>query len=119
MHAEGSVPPDAGRPRRLLGLAALLAAVAGCGAKTDVVPLTDSEKRLTYVALAYVDAHSALGRAPKSADELKPHLKQFGNPDELLVSPNDGQTYGVAWGADPGQGGPTPYQGMFPILAYE
>jgi hypothetical protein len=68
--------------------------------------------------MAYMDAHSELGRGPKSADELKPFLKAFGNPEELLVSPSDGEPYVVIWGANP-QGGPTEYKGMFPILAYE
>src|SRR5262249_28352707 len=72
-----------------------------------------------FIALAFGDAHSRLGRSPKNAEDLKPFLKEFGNPEELLVSPNDGQPYVVVWGANPTRGGPTDYQGMFPILAYE
>ncbi len=98
-----------------------LLAVTGCKSSTEpsVVPLTKAEKGLTCVAMAYLDAHSRLGRGPKDAAELRPFLKEFGNPEELLVSPNDGEPYVVVWGADPTRGGPTPYLGMFPILAYE
>jgi hypothetical protein len=96
----------------------LLAGLAGCGSGPDVVPLTSSEKNLTYIALAYKDAHGRLGHGPKDAEELKPFLKEFGDPEQLLTSPNDGQPYVVVWGVNP-SGGPTPYRQMFPILAYE
>jgi hypothetical protein len=96
----------------------LLLAAAGCRPETDVVALTQAEQELTYIAVAYSEAHSQLGRGPKDAEELKPFLKDFGDPDDLLISPNDEQPYVVVWGANPG-GGPTPYQQMFPILAYE
>jgi len=111
------------RPRRWLRLApavllAGLAGCGGCGTQVHVIPLTPAEKELTAIAMAYNDAVSELGRPPKSAEELKPFLKRFGDPEDLLVSPNDGQPYVVVWGANP-VGGPTEYRGMFPILAYE
>jgi hypothetical protein len=98
---------------------ALLVALAGCGSDTDVVKFSNAEQELTCVAMAYGDAHSKLGRGPKDAEELKPFLKTFGDPDDLLVSPNDGQPYVIVWGVDPSRGGPTDYKQMFPILAYE
>jgi hypothetical protein len=102
------------------GAALLVAVLGGCGAKTHVVPFSQAEKNLGLVAAAYTDAFSRLGHSPKNADELKPFLKTLGNADELLVSPNDGQPFVVVWGVpDPTRGGPTPYKGMFPILAYE
>jgi len=104
---------------QLLWLLVAVVASVGCGGSgPNVVPLTRAEKALTFVALAYGEAHARLGRGPKDAEELKPFLKEFGNPDELLVSPNDGQPYVVVWGANP-RGGPTEYKQMFPILAYE
>jgi hypothetical protein len=116
-------PRPGARPPRWLRLAlplwlAGLAGCGGCGSQVHVVPLTKAEKALTYVAMAFNDATGQLGRPPKSADELKPFLKAFGDPEELLVSPNDGQLYVVIWGANP-TGGPTEYMGMWPILAYE
>jgi hypothetical protein len=101
------------------GILPLFVVLAGCGAETDVVPFSNAEQELTSIAMAYGDAHSKLGRGPKDADELKPFLKTFGDPDDLLNSPNDGQPYVVVWGLDPSRGGPTDYKQMFPILAYE
>lgn len=97
----------------------LLAGLAGCGSSVHVVPLTKAEKALSSILMAYKEAHTKLGRAPKNADDLKPFLKEFGNPDELLVSPNDGQPFVVVWGADPTRGGPIDYKGMWQIIAYE
>jgi hypothetical protein len=120
MRLEGSTPAMFFRYRRFhLRLVVLVSVLAGCGTGPNVIPLTKSEKSLTYIALAYGEAHSRLGHGPKNADELKPFLKEFGNPEELLVSPNDGQPYVVVWGANPTRGGPTEYKQMFPILAYE
>jgi hypothetical protein len=99
----------------VLGLALLL---AGCKAKVHVVPFSPAEHNLKHIAMAYGDAHGQLGRGPKSAEELKKFLAVFGNPDELLVSPNDGQPFVIIWGVNPA-GGPTEYKQMFPILAYE
>jgi hypothetical protein len=120
MHVEGAARKLIGRLRWLLpGLTVLLAGLTGCKSKVDVVSLSQSEQNLTHIALAYKDAHTKLDRPPKNVEELKPLLKDFGNPEELLVSPNDGQPYVIVWGADPTRGGPTEYKGMFPILAYE
>jgi hypothetical protein len=103
-----------------VGWLMLLPGLSACGTSSDphIVPLTPAEKRLTNIALAYADAEEKLGRPPRDADELKEFLKPFGNPDELLVSPNDGQPFVVIWGKKLA-GGPTPYKGLFPILAYE
>jgi hypothetical protein len=83
------------------------------------MPLTPAEKELSAIAVAYQDAMSQNERPPKSADDIKPFLKRFGDPEDLLVSPNDNQPYVIVWGVDPTRGGPTEYQGMFPIIAYE
>jgi hypothetical protein len=113
MHTEASA-------RKLFGGPLLLLLVlTGCRRGPDVVAFSEAEKNLTKVAMAYSDAHGRLGHGPKNAEELKPFLKPFGDPEELLVSPNDGQPFVVVWGANPTGGGPTPYKGMFPILAYE
>jgi hypothetical protein len=120
MHTVGSTRQVVSHPRSLgLGLTVVLAGLTGCGSGPHVVPLTRAEKNLSSIAMAYADAHSRLGRPPKNADELKPFLKEFGNPEELLVSPNDHQPFVVVWGVDPTRGGPTDYRGMWPILAYE
>jgi hypothetical protein len=105
-------------------MAVMLTGMSGCSgcwgdSKPHIVPLSASEERLRDITLAYMEANEKLGRGPKNADELKPHLTRFGNPDELLVSPNDGEPYVIVWGVDTSRGGPTDYQGMWQILAYE
>jgi hypothetical protein len=93
--------------------------LAGCGSGPKVLPLSNAELHLAHVAAAYSEAQDQLGHPPKNAEEIKPYLKEFGNPDELLVSPNDGQPYVIIWGVDMSRGGPTDYKGMWAILAYE
>jgi hypothetical protein len=105
--------------RPLIGSLLLLAGLTGCGSDTNVVPLSRAEKDLSTIAMAFMDAYGRLGHGPKNADELKPFLKEFGASEAVLVSPNDGEPYVVVWGANPTQGGPTEYQGMWPIIAYE
>jgi len=120
MHLEGNCAAIT-RCRRWWCFAPLfaLANLSGCGSGPDVVAFSGAEQELTSIAMAYGDAHSKLGRGPKDAEELKPFLKTFGDPDDLLTSPNDRQPYVVVWGLDPSRGGPTAYKQMFPILAYE
>src|SRR3954467_3023936 len=106
---------------RLSGRTALLlAAAAGCG-RTDpvVTPLPKAEQDLCSIAQAYREAFERTNKAPQSFDELRPYLTSFGNPDDMRVSPNDGQPYVVLWGADPTRGGAGPVKGMWTILAHE
>jgi hypothetical protein len=110
----------AGRWVQTAVVAGFLTASAGCwSSEPHVVPLSNSEKNLSRIATAYIDAHEKLGRPPKSVDDLKPSLKEAGTPEDVLISPNDGEPYVVIWGVDPSRGGPTDYQGMWQILGYE
>jgi hypothetical protein len=120
MRLEGTAN-NAARLGRWLLLAPilLLAGLTGCKSGPKVVPLSQSEKNLTAIALAYLEAHGQLGHGPNNAEELTPFLKELGSPEQLLTSPNDGQPYVVVWGQDPTRGGPTSYRQMWPILAYE
>ena len=107
--------------RRAPGLAWLLACLVGCSGgpqNPHVVKLTKSEENLKFIAMAFTDASEQEGKPPKNLEALTPFLKGFGNPEELLVSPDDQLPYVIIWGARP-TGGPTAYKGMFPILAYE
>jgi hypothetical protein len=109
----------AGFPNRT-AIICLAAGLAGCGkSETNVVALSASEKNLANIVLAYMDAHEELHHNPKNAEELKPFLKRFGDPDQILKSPSDGEPYVIVWGTDTSRGGPTPYQQMFPIFGYE
>jgi hypothetical protein len=96
-----------------------LTGCGGCGTSAPVIlPQTDAEKNLTSIVLAYLDATEELHHNPKNAEEIKPFLKRFGDPNQILISPTDGEPYVVVWGASL-NGGPTPYKQMFPIMAYE
>ena len=101
------------------GFALLIAVAVGCGEKVHVVPQTSCEKTLTTLVMAYMEANSRLNHPPKNSDELRPFIKEFGDPDTLLVSPNDGEPFVIVWGVDTGGGGPSPYPGLWSVLAYE
>jgi hypothetical protein len=106
-------------PRSRVALLVLFAA-AGCGNPQPVVtPLPKAEQDLCSIAQAYREAFERTNRAPESFDELRPYLTSFGNPDDMRVSPNDGQPYVVMWGADPTKGGGGPVKGMWSIIAHE
>ena len=81
-------------------LAAIL--VIGCSsAKPNREELSKEEQAILNVAQAYRDAADALRRGPNSEQEIKPYLKKYGDPDQLLVSPGDGQPYQFTWGVIP------------------
>jgi hypothetical protein len=79
---------------------ALACGSGGCGKSGDTGPQKDTEN-LTAIRKAYLEATKRLGHRPKNLEELKPSLAAEGNPDELLVSPNDNLPYVIVFGADP------------------
>jgi len=84
-----------------------------------VTPLPKAEQDLCSIAQAYREAFEQTGKAPESFDDIRKYLGSFGNPDDMRVSPNDGQPYVVMWGADPTRGGAGPVKGMWAIVAHE
>jgi hypothetical protein len=93
--------------------------VAGCS-KTEIVvnkPLAPAHENLMYIGTAYIHYISQYDKPPANADQLKPFLKEFGNPDDLLRSPRDGQPYVICWGVNILK--PTPWANSTPVLAYE
>jgi hypothetical protein len=64
-----------------------------------VVKASDTEN-LTRILAAYDQATRQLGRPPANLEEFRPFLTPYGNADEILRSPHDGQPYGVVWGVD-------------------
>ena len=101
---------------------AVMSAVApGCTRSSDpiVTELPKAEQDLCTIAQAYCRVFARTKKAPMSFDDLRPYLAELGNPDDMLVSPNDGQTYQVMWGADPTKGGGGSVRGMWSIIAYE
>jgi hypothetical protein len=75
--------------------------VIGCSPASKHGELKQEEQAIVNVALAYRDASNGLQRGPASEKELKPYLKKYGDPDQLLVSPSDGQPYQITWGLTP------------------
>src|SRR5262245_38578597 len=101
--------------RTVLYLIGLLMGTAptGCAPKPNIILTPKATHNIHYVVTGYVEAESRLGHPPKNAEELKPFLKIFGDPDEVLVSPNDGLPFVVRYGTKV-----TNING-FPIVAYE
>jgi hypothetical protein len=78
-----------------------LLALMGCSSAKQPAELSPEEKGIVTVGLAYRDASVALKRGPARAEELTPYLKKYGDPEQLLVSPSDGQPYHIVWGVIP------------------
>jgi hypothetical protein len=101
-------------------LLVLLFGLAGCSkTSTEVAGHApdDTAIQLRSVASAYSAAGIKLGRPPKSMEELKPFLKQVGDPDQIMRSTHDGQPFEIVWGVDPDQSGAAP--GATLVFAYE
>jgi len=75
-------------------------ALSGCSSRARRVVKTSETENLTKILAAYDQATRQLGRPPANLEEFKPFLTPYGNADEILRSPNDGQPYGLVWGVD-------------------
>ena len=76
-------------------------ALSGCSKKEEVQE-NKAADHLRKIALAFEMAQYS-GKAPKSADVIKPFLKELSpneDPDDILRSPNDGEPYVVMWGVN-------------------
>jgi hypothetical protein len=72
---------------------------SGCRSTTSkAVP--ESSRNLRCIRDAYLKATEKLERPPANLQELMPFLKEEGEPDQILRSPEDGQDYVIHWGAD-------------------
>src|SRR5579864_5125271 len=76
----------------------LCVALAGCTRTTLPAVKQQDTSNLTTISLAYNRATDKLGRPPKDLDELKPFLKELGDPDAILRSPHDGLPYVILFG---------------------
>lgn len=74
----------------------------GCnrGGNVERDPPTPTERQLESIGDAYVRATIKLDHPPGSLTELMPWLKEQGNPEEILRSPNDGQNFEIVWGVE-------------------
>ena len=105
---------------RWLGLpCALFVFVIGCSSSDPVnVSKTRSEQiaNLQMIRAAYNQAIETTGRPPANEKEARRFLEAFGNPDEILKSPVDGEPYIVIWGVNLKN---VPLRMPSPIIAYE
>jgi hypothetical protein len=101
---------------RIFTLCVLISlSVAGCTRTTLPAVKQQDTANLTTISLAYNRATDKLGRPPKDLEELRPHLKDLGDPDAILRSPHDGQPYVILFGRDIRKIDVMPP----PIIAYE
>jgi hypothetical protein len=84
---------------RVIPFVALFA--IGCGTREAESAVQPTVANLRSVRNAYFDARQALDRPPNSKEELVPYLKKFGDPAELLRSPDDGEDFVIVFGTDP------------------
>lgn len=82
-------------------LATLLAVGCSQASNKQQAQLNPQEQAIVNVGLAYRDASIALNRGPADEKELKSYLKKYGDPEQLLVSPDDGERYQFIWGLTP------------------
>jgi hypothetical protein len=93
-----------------------LAALAGCSSKRPPPPPAPAEsENLSKIEWAYDRALQKLGRPPADAEQLKPFLKEYGDPEQILRSPRDGEPYVVIYGAQIRKASGMPP----PVWAYE
>jgi hypothetical protein len=95
----------------------------GCSSRKEVASsLTPEEytpeaEAILHVGQAYRDAYATQKKPPASMKDLKPYLAKFGDPEKVIISPNDGQPYEITWGLEPGR--PPRTMKMNPFLVCE
>lgn len=89
--------------------------LAGCSSSEPPGLKQEEINPLGKIGNAYDRATVKLGYPPRNLDQLKPFLKEEGDVDSLLRSPNDGQPYVILWGQNIRKVETMPP----PIIAYE
>jgi hypothetical protein len=98
-------------------IALTVLALAGCGHSTPPgePPKGSARANLEAICNAYRKASQEFKRPP-TLDEFKTALKGYGDPDQLLISPRDGQPFVLVIGVNVFNE-PTPANPL--IIAYE
>jgi hypothetical protein len=89
---------------------------SGCSSEPEIPKIPVEEQNILYILRAYCKFNGEQHRTPKSLDELKPWLKEFGDPEKVVLSPRDGQPYVLVGGLDISR---LPSGGVMPVVAYE
>ena len=73
----------------------------GCSG-VSVTKHPQSDLNIHAVCMAYMDSIQPNGKGPLNIEPIKKALRDAGkNPEETLISPNDGLAYGIVWGLNP------------------
>ena len=80
-----------------LMLAGVFLVGCGQGAPKERSP---TQERLYRIGKAYLQTCYILERAPTNFEEIKPSMEEDGIPDDLLISPRDGEPFVIFWGVD-------------------
>jgi hypothetical protein len=115
----GRRPPLALRLQICVLLAAtsvVLLPLSGCGGNPEIPKIPEEQQNILYILRAYCKFNGEWQRTPTSLDELKPWLKEFGDPEKIVLSPRDGQPYILVGGLDISR---VPSGGVLPVVAYE
>jgi hypothetical protein len=99
-----------------VSLSLLCSAGCGSGNVAKDPPAGSVDAHLEAICNAYNKACKELRRSPKNLEEFKPFLKGYGDPEQLLISPRDGQPFVIVYGSTPFIE-PTPTNPQ--IIAYE
>lgn len=85
---------------RFSGCILVACLLLGCSANPPAVPPISEADNLSHIDRAYHAALQKLNRPPANLEQLRPFLAEFGNPDEILKSPRDGESYVIIYGID-------------------
>jgi hypothetical protein len=107
--------------RSLLAFVALAwCGVAGCSSKPVIVAgkaTAPTQENLMKIGVAYTRYVYEKQQPPKGPEDLKPLLRESGEPDKVLVSDRDNQPLVICWGIDTRVS--PPWAKSPPVLAYE
>jgi hypothetical protein len=89
--------------------------LTGCGRRVST--RNAAEDRLYRIGKAYIQSCYRLERGPENFNEIRPNIEGE-VPDDLLVSPSDGENFVILWGIDFSQL-PSPAKDPFIVGGYE
>jgi hypothetical protein len=72
-------------------------------------------ENLSKIERAFDNATAKLGHPPANVEQLKPFLQEFGDAEQILRSPRDGEPYVIIYGVDIRK----PFEMPPPIWAHE
>jgi hypothetical protein len=103
-------------PHLIFAVGAVLLAFSGCGGEPEIPKIPEEQQNILFLLRAYCKFNGEKQRTPATLDELKPLLKDFGDPEKIILSPRDGQPYVLVGGLDISR---APSGGALPVVAYE